>query len=153
MEKQFEYLEVTRNNVLVEIESCSTEELFTIPKGFNNNILWNAIHAIVTQQLLVYGNTNTPFRIDQSIIDAYRKGTVPTKEANFEMVNFAKQQLLDSVAQLKNDYENKVFDDYNAVTTSYNATLTSVEDAITFVNLHDSMHYGQIKMLKKLIVK
>lgn len=153
MERQFELLEVTRKNVLQELEDCSTEALFEIPKGYNNNIVWNAVHTIVTQQLLVYGNANTPFRIEHSIIDAYRKGTTPTMDSNLEMVKFAKQQLLGSVVQLKKDYNDSIFGEYNTVTTSYNAILTSIEDAICFVNLHDAMHYGQIKMLKKIVQK
>jgi len=151
MNYQFELLAITRQNILNELNDCTTDKLFEIPKGFNNHILWNAVHVIVTQQLLVYGNTKTPFRIAPAIIEDYRKGTTPTNDVKTEMVAFVKRELLGTVAMLKEDYAQNSFGPYQQVTTSYNATLSNVEEAITFVNLHDSMHYGQIKMLKKLI--
>ena len=36
------------------LKSMSLKELNTIPKGFNNNIIWNIGHIVVTQQLLAY---------------------------------------------------------------------------------------------------
>jgi hypothetical protein len=151
MEYQFELLAITRQNILNEIEDCSINQLFEIPERFNNHIIWNAVHVVVTQQLLIYGNTATPFRIAPAIIENYRKGTTPTSDVKTDMIDFVKTQLIGSVASLKEDYNNAVFGPYKQVTTSYNATITSVEEAISFVNLHDSMHYGQIKMLKKFL--
>ena len=151
MKEHFDLLAITRKNILDEINACSNEQLFEIPAGFNNHVLWNAVHLIVTQQVLIYGNTDTPFRIDQAIIDRYRKGTTPTGEVDQEMVDFAKEQLLTSVETLKADYGKGIFGAYKPVTTSYGAPLNSVEDAIRFNNVHEGMHYGQIKMLKRII--
>ena len=41
MKYQFEILKQTRANVLQAIESLSHEQMNQIPKGFNNNIVWN----------------------------------------------------------------------------------------------------------------
>ena len=35
------------------LKSFSLEQLNTVPKGFNNNIIWNVIHALVTQQSIM----------------------------------------------------------------------------------------------------
>ena len=42
MNKQFEVLKRSRELVLKRIEGLTTEQLHTIPEGFNNNIAWNA---------------------------------------------------------------------------------------------------------------
>lgn len=151
MDKQFELLTIIRKNILQEIEACSDEQLVTIPAGFNNHILWNAVHVIVSQQILLYSHTNTPFRVDQAIIDRYRRGTTPGSELDKEMIDFVKNNLLATVAIVKGDYQNNAFGHYQPTVTSFGATLNTLEDAITFNNLHESMHYGQIKMLRKLV--
>lgn len=151
MDKQFELLTIIRNNILQEIDACSDQQLVTIPAGFNNHILWNAIHVIVSQQILLYSRTETPFRVGQAIIEDYRRGTTPSSVVNQGMIDFVKNNLLATVAIVKGDYYNKAFGPYQHTTTSFGATLNTIEDAITFNNLHESMHYGQIKMLRKLV--
>jgi len=36
------------------ITPFSLEQLNKIPEGFNNNLIWNIAHCVVTQQLLCY---------------------------------------------------------------------------------------------------
>ena len=54
MKYHFETLNITRNNIINAIEGLSLEELNTVPKGFNNNVIWNVGHVVATQQLLCY---------------------------------------------------------------------------------------------------
>jgi len=35
------------------LKSFSLEQLNTVPEGFNNNIIWNVTHALVTQQSIM----------------------------------------------------------------------------------------------------
>ncbi|UXP32489.1 DinB family protein [Reichenbachiella agarivorans] len=151
MKEQFTLLTATRANILKEMEACTPAQLCSIPKGFNNNILWNAIHVIVTPQVLLYMKSNTACKIDTGIIESYRKGTIPSEEINYQMIEFAKNQLIPSVSQIEQDYSQQIFGDYETFQTSYGVILNTIEDAIRFNNLHESMHYGQIKMLKRLV--
>ena len=75
MDQQFEILLITRKNVLNSIKDLSIEALTKIPKGFNNNIIWNAAHNLATQQLLVYKLSGQSPVIPGELIDKYRKGT------------------------------------------------------------------------------
>ncbi|MEN0049954.1 MAG: DinB family protein [Bacteroidota bacterium] len=152
MKKQFDILKITRANILKEIEELSAAALFKIPSGFNNNIIWNTMHVIASQQLLMYGLSQTPFRIDKEIIMAFKSGTTPTEEIKPELIQFAKNHLLTTPTQLEEDYQNQIFGDaFKSVTLSYGMTLNNLEDAIYFNNIHEAMHLGQIKMLKQCI--
>ncbi|MGL1888980.1 MAG: DinB family protein [Reichenbachiella sp.] len=151
MNTQFELLKATRKNILSELDACTPAQLLSIPNGFNNHILWNAIHVIATQQILVNISADSPVRMDQSIIDEFKKGSTPNSEQQLKMIDFAKKELLDSVDNLQADYDQGLFSSYNARVTSYGVELTNAEEAISFVNLHDAMHYGQIKMLRRLV--
>ena len=74
MKKQFEILKTTRKNTIALLDSCNKEELVKIPTNYNNNILWNAAHNLVTLQLLCYKISENPLNIDNKFIDAFRKG-------------------------------------------------------------------------------
>jgi hypothetical protein len=151
MKEQIELLRITRTNILKELEACTPEQLFQIPAHFNNNILWHAAHVIATLQVLVYEKCSTPSAIDTDFITTYRKGTFPSETVDLDLLAKVKALLLSSVATLEEDYAQNKFGAYATFTTSYGSTLSSVASAITFNNIHEGMHYGQIKMLKHLV--
>ena len=156
MKRSFELLAITRKNFVDILEETSPEILFTIPEGFNNHIFWNIIHVVASQQLLVYGLSQTPFRIDKDIIFQFKTGTVPTETIDTGMIQFAKDHLLSTIDQLSEDYQNGIFGDpkvngFKPIKTSYGMPINKVEDAIEFCVLHEAMHYGQIKMMQKVL--
>jgi hypothetical protein len=52
-----------------------TLEQLKVPEGFNNNIIWNIAHVIVTQQILVYKLSGLPMIVTDEMVEKYRKGT------------------------------------------------------------------------------
>ena len=50
MKTQFDILRKVRAMVLKFIDGLTVEQLHTIPEGFKNNIAWNVLHLVVTQQ-------------------------------------------------------------------------------------------------------
>ena len=151
MEKQFELLKATRNNIIQLLESSNREILFTIPKGHKNHIFWNIMHVLASQQLLIYGLSNKPFRIEKDIVLNYRSGTLPSPNPDIQLFDQTKSLLDASILSTIEDYQNGYFEDYKEVPTSYGLTLRNVEDAIYFNNLHEAMHYGQMKAMKQLL--
>ena len=152
MENQFRLLRATRENILEVLAQSSSETLLTIPKEFNNNILWNIFHVMASQQLLIYGLSQTPFYLDKSFIFQFKSGTKPKGKKDLDFVEWAKNNLLLSVKQLSKDYQEGIFGDLKPLKTSYGFEIKSVEQAIYFNNLHESMHYGHIKMLQRLLM-
>jgi len=151
MKFHFNVLRTTRRNILNATEGLSLEQINTIPAGFSNNIAWNLTHLIATQQLLVYGLSGTPFVVDTDLIETYRKGTKPQKQVTVSEWELYKKLLLTTVDQAEQDYNNGILgSDFKVYTTSYNITLNSLENAITFNNVHEGLHYGTIRALLKL---
>lgn len=133
------------------IENLSIDELNYIPKGFNNNIIWNIAHVIVTQQLLVYNLSGLPMLISDEMIASYRKGTKPSSDLNQAEVDFIKGLLFSTIEKTKEDYDAKIFQTYNEYTVTTKSTLSNVEEAIEFNNFHEGIHLGYILALRKSI--
>src|SRR5690554_7235137 len=77
MDGAFDIAIKNRNILKTFLETCTLEELNKVPKGFNNNIIWNIAHTIVTQQLLVYNLSAVPMFVSDDLVNRYRKGTKP----------------------------------------------------------------------------
>jgi len=140
-----------KNRKLLEnfIENHTLEELNKVPKGFNNNIIWNIAHTIVTQQLLVYNLSGRPMLLSEEMVAAYRKGTKTERDLSQDEVNLVKGLLFSTIEKTKEDYDNKFFQSYTEYTVSTKSTLSNVEEAIDFNNFHEGIHFGYILALRK----
>ena len=105
---QFEILEKSRKSLLKATEGLSEEQINRIPEGFNNNIAWNVIHLVVTQQLLCYKLAGQAMYVDDELVDNYRKGTAPNpnKPVSLKDFNKYKEELMLNVDRIKEDYKN-----------------------------------------------
>lgn len=149
MQSQLDILKATRNNYLKQLDGISLEHLNAIPEGYNNNLIWNAAHAIVTQQLLCYAMSGVEVKLPKAIIALYRKGAKPTGPVSQVEVDQIKKWLTESIEWLAEDIKAGTFKTFKEYATSYGYTLTSIEDAVAFNNVHEGMHLGYIIALKK----
>lgn len=147
----FDILRQTRKNQLSIIEQFSLEQVNTIPEGFNNNLIWNLGHVIVTQQLLCYKLSGNRLRIDTGLVDKYRKGSkpdAPVGEAAYQQI---KDYVFTTVDQMEADHKAGLFENYNPYATSFGITLDSIEIAMAFNNSHEAMHLGTMMALRKVL--
>jgi len=140
-----------KNRKLLEsiMDNHTLEQLNKVPEGFNNNIIWNVAHTIVTQQLLVYKLSGLPSVLSDEMIETYRKGTKTERDVTQAEVDEIKGLLFSTVEKNKEDYNNKLFKNYNEYTVSTRSTLTNVEEAIDFNTFHEGIHLGYILALKR----
>ena len=133
-----------KNRTILEgfLNQFSLDELNKIPEGFSNNLIWNIAHVIVTQQLLVYGNSQLPMLVSDEMIARYRKGTKAEQEVNHDEVNEIKALLFSTLEKTQEDYFNGGFKAYTEYTVSTKSTLTNVEQALEFNNFHEGIHLG-----------
>lgn len=131
------------------IENHSLEELNKVPIGFNNNIIWNIAHTIVTQQLLVYKLSGLPMVVSDEMVAAFRKGTKTERDLSQAEIDIIKGLLFSTIEKTKEDYSNKIFQTYNQYTVTTKSTLSNVEEAIDFNNFHEGIHLGYILALRK----
>ena len=131
------------------LDSFSLEELNKVPKEFNNNIIWNIAHLVVTQQLLTYNLSGLPMLINDEMVKKYRKGSKVEKEVSQEEVNQIKELLFSTLEKTKQDYKNGLFKNYTEYTVTTKSTLSNIEQAIEFNNFHEGIHLGYILAMKK----
>ncbi|WP_458628050.1 DinB family protein [Winogradskyella sp. PC D3.3] len=133
------------------IENHTLEELNKVPQGFNNNIIWNIAHTVVTQQLLVYKLSGLPMAVSDEMVEDFKKGTKTERDLSQSEVDTIKGLLFSTIEKTKEDYNNKIFQNYKAYTVTTKSTLTNVEEAIDFNNFHEGIHLGYILALRKSI--
>lgn len=151
MLKRFDTLLKSRQLILKIIEGLSNQQLNKIPNGFNNNIAWNIVHLLVTQQLLCYKLSGLDCLISEEVINDFRKGSSPSFQITDKEFEAYMIQFLEFPKKLDEDYSKGLFQNYNEYTTSVNVTLSSIEDAIDFNLLHEGIHLGIILQLKKFV--
>lgn len=148
----FEVLPNTRKYLYSVLENNSLEDLNIIPQGFNNNIIWNIAHLIVSQQILVYKLSGLPLMVSDTFVEKYRKGSKPEAPVTLSEVEEIKSLLFPLIQKTQEDYYNGVFQKYQeyVVVTTGNA-LKRVEDALQFTVFHEGLHIGYIMALLRAI--
>ncbi len=147
----FHAIRATRSNILKAIDGYSEEQLNFIPDGFNNNLIWNAAHVWITQELLCYKLSGLECSMSNDLIQKYRKGSKPETHVSSAEIAMIKDALVSSVDKLEEDFNKGVFTEYKDYTTSYNVTLKSIDDAMFFNTVHEGLHFGSILALRKLV--
>ncbi|MEO7313113.1 MAG: DinB family protein [Chitinophagaceae bacterium] len=148
MNKSIEIIKETRNNFLKLIDSLPIDILNKVPAGFNNNIIWNFGHVVISQQLLCYKLSGATMLVDEAMIPKYSKGTKPDGVVSQEEIDQLKAWAVETIDQTEHDLEGDVFQNYKTYTTSFGTTLENVGDAIQFVAMHEGLHLGYAMALK-----
>jgi len=151
MEKQFEILRANRLLILKIIENLTLAQLNNIPNGFNNNIVWNVAHLVVTQQLLCYKLAGLNILVTEEMVEAFQKGTAPSRDITQDELDAIKEQLVALPNTFEEDYIAKIFNNYEPYPTSVNVTLNNINEAFEFNNFHEGIHLGIILSLKKFV--
>ncbi len=151
MTKQFEIFRKTRIFALDYIKDLTTEQLNEIPKGFNNNIIWNLAHLISTPQAVCYYRLGLPIKVDENIFNNYRNGTLPQPFVNSHQIEEIKDLLIKSIDNLEKDYSSDLFYESKSWTTKSGIELVTIEDSLNFLIWHDGTHIGVIMAMKKLV--
>lgn len=146
-----EILKATRANILGLIKNLTFEQLTKIPSGFNNSLLWNFVHLLVTEQLLCYGLSGNKMTLDSTIIDRFRKGADGSNIISEDQFLEIKKIFIVQPLQLEKDFDKMSTTQYKEYATSYNVTLSSLEDAVRFNNIHEALHFGIMVALKKMV--
>lgn len=153
MDKVFKFIIDGRKAFIRLIHELTLDQLNEIPEGFNNNIIWNFGHIVVSTQTLSYTRTGIREGVNWvKYVDAYAKGTKPTYYVSQEEVDDLKEIALRSIAAIEADYNAGVFKHVTAYeTATYGASLNSIEDVLITSVGHDNLHYGYATAQKRII--
>ncbi|ADY52900.1 hypothetical protein Pedsa_2352 [Pseudopedobacter saltans DSM 12145] len=154
-EQVFNFIIQTRQAFIQLVDSLSVEELNRIPEGFNNNIIWNFGHIVVSTQTLCY--VRTGIKNDASEVkynDDYRKDTKPSRYINSDEINELKSLALSTIESIREDYKKGFFKNVQSFATStYKVEMNSFEEVLVTTSGHDNIHLGYALAQKKLIKK
>lgn len=151
MNSVFEVQKTIREILLKVLDNHSLEQLNKIPSGFSNNLIWNVGHCISSQQVLVYKLSGLSTMVSEEFIAKYKKGTRPEGDVSQTEVDEIKELLFTTLYQTEQDFENKLFVNYNEYTTSLGFTLRNIDDALDFNNYHEGIHTGIIMSIRKFV--
>lgn len=155
MEQVFKFIIDARKAFIQVIDELSIEQLNEIPAGFNNNIIWNFGHIVVTTPILCY--VRSGIWADATAVkyaSAYAKGTKPTYFVSKEEVEELKQLAISSIESIQADYKAGKLDVINPFETStFGALLNSIEEIIITTAGHDNIHFGYVSAQKRIINK
>ncbi|MCX2575827.1 DinB family protein [Pedobacter sandarakinus] len=153
MNEVFEFIINARKAFIQLIDSLSIEQLNEIPAGFNNNVIWNFGHVVVSTQTLCYVRTGLLADANSvKFVDSYKKDTRPTYTVSIEEVAELKYIALDSVRKIEEDYSNGKFSSITPYSTAtYGEELTSIEKVLITTIGHDNLHFGYALALRKAL--
>ena len=153
MQETFKFIIKTRQKFIELIDSLSVEQLNKVPAGFNNNIIWNFGHIVVSTQTLVY--VRTGIKADTSWVkynEDYRKDTKPTRFVEQAEIDELKEIAIHSIEQITKDYEDGLFGEITSFSTAtYGYPMDTVEEVIALTSGHDNVHYGYALAQRKLV--
>lgn len=150
MSTDLELMRISRNNVKELVSDLTHEQLNTIPEGFNNNIIWNIGHLISTTELLIYGLAGIEEKLDNDVIEKYRKGTAPAGIVDQAEITALLEKLSAQVDELEEDLNSELFTgtSFTKYPTSFGYTLTNVHEAVQFNSMHEALHLGYMMAMK-----
>lgn len=149
--KSIDVLKKHRSLTARALSSLSPAQWLTIPEGFKNNILWNAGHMVVTQELLTYGLSGLEPTLDPALVAACKRGSTPADWTQPPDIDQVLRALEQSPDRLRSDVEAGKLNNYRSYTTSTGIELRDLEEAIEFNNFHEGLHLGIIMALRKLV--
>lgn len=155
MDNVFNFIIDARRAFIELIDSLSIEELNEIPAGFNNNIIWNFGHIVVSTQGLCY--LRTGIQSDTSSVkylSAYAKGTKPSYTVDAEEVADLRALALSTIQQIHADYDKGIFTTITPFETStYKTSLNSIEEVLITTVGHDNLHFGYALAQRRALSK
>ncbi|MFU1857687.1 DinB family protein [Sphingobacterium sp. NGMCC 1.201703] len=153
MQETFKFILKSRQKFIELIDGLSPEQLNKIPAGFNNNIIWNFAHIVVSTQTLVY--VRTGIKADTSWVkynEDYKKDTKPTRFVEQAEIDELKEIAIRSIEQIATDYENGVFGEITSFSTAtYGYPMDTIEEVIALTSGHDNVHFGYAMAQRRLV--
>jgi len=144
-------LQFSRTRISELIDGLTVTQLNEIPKGINTNIIWNVGHILVSQQSFMYKRTGLPFTIKTDIIEKFKSGTKAETDISKEEIEYLKSILFEVLEQIKNDYNNNKFKQFDSFTTKRGVEINTIEDAMSFHTFHEGVHLGWIWTIRRLV--
>lgn len=142
MHPSFPIIIQTRKNFQDLIEGLSEDQVNKVPKGCNNNIIWNFGHSIMTSLVLTYGLCGMEVPIDIKFLRFYKKGSLPEEHLGLIEIESMIDLSRKTIEYIINDYDAGNFRGFSSYHTSFGVHLEDIDDALYFNASHEALHLG-----------
>ncbi len=141
---------ITRGYMKIRIEGLSEDQLRAVPKGAENNVLWNVGHIVLSNYRLIYRPTGVPVPLPSTWEGWFLPGTSPNDwGSNGPSVAEVLEQFETQVDRIATDHANGLFQTYKSFQLKSGSSLGSVEEALAFNLMHEGIHIGAIIALRR----
>jgi hypothetical protein len=154
MDKRIDKIKKVRQFLIEQVANLTDEQLNKIPKGYNNNIIWNLINLISIQQGLCYFRATQKAKAPDKFITPFSNNTKPDRIIEHQEIAEVKSLLITTIDELQKDYDKKIFQNYTVspnIFKVYGIEIKDIDDALEFLLYHEGYHTGYILCLKKLV--
>ena len=152
METAIALIQYVRKSILQQVERFTTEQLNQIPAGFNNNLVWNLGHLLITQQQLCYKLGGFDMTVPADDFAAYSWNTRPDGYVSSPEVERIKALLLMSINQFEKDVTEGKFESYTPWVLPSGIAVNDISDALKVCMVHEGRHFGGVIALSKVII-
>jgi len=154
MNIKLEKIKSFRLFVLKQISNLTSEQLNTIPAGYNNNIIWNLGHLVSATQAICYKRAGLAVTIDDQYFTPFLPATKPGSFIDNKEIIIIKELLISTINTLNTDLENNLFSNYTKserIEQVYGIDVSNIDDAIEILLYHKGFHSGYIVGLIRLV--
>ncbi len=144
----------TRHWIAHTVDALSAEQLLAVPRGFDNNILWNLGHIIVVHQGNIYSRIGLAPLVDlEKMYPLFRAGSSPSAWETPPDSAAIVAMLVGHADRVSADFSAGKFDDisYQSRTTGNGVEITTLTQAMLYNTAHETLHLGTIQALKNFV--
>ena len=154
MQYALKYIRRINENFIELMSDLTIEQLNEIPEGFNNNIIWNFGHIVNTTPALCYLRTGVDTTFQVPLLTKYNRGTKPDEVVSKEEFEELKALAFSYLDKIEKDYAAGVFAKITPFATiTFKYEMETIDELLTCITAHTSMHLGVANAMKKLVKK
>ncbi|MCZ8520781.1 MULTISPECIES: DinB family protein [Paenibacillus] len=147
----FKQLRFVRDQTIKQVNEMSEEETRTLPRRFNNNILWNLGHILLVHEKFSFALTNEKMELPKHFAEVFAPGTKPenwgTQVPSLEEILLLLSKQIERIEQtLGHRLEEELEKPF---VTSAGLELSEVKECLSFCLYHEGMHFATIKAIKQ----
>ncbi|WP_300598548.1 DinB family protein [Niabella sp.] len=141
-----------RQKAIALIKETPLDKLNQIPAGFNNNIIWNFGHLVVSGYSLVFKATSVDPGFLIPLQDIYRKGTKPSAPATHQEIDELIRLSDTFTLAVKEALDANRFQEITEYTTgTFGLPVTSIEEMLITVVAHDTLHWQSMRDYARIV--
>jgi hypothetical protein len=153
MQQSIKYIRKNREMFLNLINNLSIEQLNKIPEGFNNNIIWNFGHVIVSTQILAYVRSGVKPDSDIRFKEKFGRYSKPESLFSQEEIDELKALAVSTINQMEEDMKNNIFANMIPFATDISGSeINTFDELLLNILSHEFLHFGYALAQRKLVV-